>query len=100
MVIKDAAYASWWDNLTKSDWYKALNKDQKDNLIGLRVRWQWPQTHIDQAPHTREFRIYYQDGALNTVLGNTLTVTSAGNNESIVTTDIPLSEAPHRFAGA
>jgi hypothetical protein len=100
MIVKDAAYADWWSRLTNSTWYKALSEDQKKNLIGLRVRWQWPQTHIDQAPHTREFRIYYQDGSLNAVLGNTLTVTPASATESTVATNIPNNEPANRYAGA
>ncbi len=99
-VIRDATYSDWWNILTRSDWYKALTEVQKNNLIGLRVRWQWPQTHIDQSPHTREFRIYYQDGSLNAVLGNTTTVTAASTTESTVTTDIQNGEPANSYLGA
>ncbi len=88
-TLKDAAYTQWWDRLTAA----------QKNMIGLRVRWQWPQTHMDQAPHTREFRIYYQPGSLNAVLGNTQTV-AANSFESEVTTDIPNTEPANTFAGA
>ena len=90
-VIKDAAYSQWFDKLTET---------QKKNLIGLRVRWQWPQTHMDQTPHTREFRIYYQSGSLNAVLGNTQEVVAASALESVVTTDIPNNELADRYVGA
>jgi hypothetical protein len=100
MVIKDAAFADWWDRLNRQTWYQALNDDQKKNLIALRVRWQWPQTHIDQAPHTREFRIYYQDGSLNALLGNTVSVFAASATESIVTTDIQKNEDAGSYVGA
>jgi hypothetical protein len=100
MVIKDAALADWLDRLNRQLWYQALNEDQKKNLIGLRVRWQWPQASIDQAPHTREFRIYYQDGSLNALLGNTTAVTAASNTKSIVTTDIDHHADPGSYTGA
>jgi hypothetical protein len=99
-VMKDAAFADWWDNLNRQTWYQALSDEQKKNLIGLRVRWQWPQSHIDQAPHTREFRIYYQDGSLNALLGDTKSVSAASPTESIVTTNIPNKEAAGRYVGA
>ena len=98
-VIKDAVYSQWWSRLNNSSWYKNLSELQKKNLIGLRVRWQWPQTHMDQAPHTREFRIYYQPGSLNALLGNTQTVSAAGNSESDVTTDIPNTAPADSYVG-
>lgn len=97
-VVKDSGYNEWWTNLNKAEWYKALSDSQKLNLIGFRVRWQWPQTHIDQAPHTREFRIYYQPGTLNARLGKTKTVVDEGT-ESIVTTDIPNTEEAGSYIG-
>jgi len=99
-VIKDAAYIDWWTRLNGQLWYQQLSDVQKKNLIGLRVRWQWPQSYIDQAPHTREFRIYYQNGSLNALLGNTLSVTAASATESIVTTDIANTEQADRYVGA
>lgn len=89
-VLKDAAYNNWWSKLT----------DAQKKMIGLRVRWQWPQSHMDQAPHTREFRIYYQPGNLNAVLGNTQTVVAAGAAESDVTTDIPNAASANSYVGA
>lgn len=99
-VLKDSAYNQWWTRLTSSAWYQALTETQKKNLIGLRVRWQWPQSHIDQAPHTREFRLYYQPGSLNAVLGNTQSVSVANLEESNVTTDIPNTQPANSYAGA
>lgn len=89
-VLKDAAYNNWWTKLT----------DAQKKLIGLRVRWQWPQSHMDQAPHTREFRIYYQPGNLNAILGNTQTVIAASNTESDVTTDIFNTAPANSYVGA
>jgi hypothetical protein len=100
MVIKDAAYIDWWGRLNGQLWYQQLSEVQKKNLIGLRVRWQWPQSHIDQAPHTREFRIYYQNGSLNALLGNIKSVSPASAKESIVTTDISNKESAGRYVGA
>ena len=98
-VIKDAVYTQWWTRLNNASWYQSLSEHEKKNLIGLRVRWQWPQSHMEQAPHTREFRIYYQDGSLNAVLGNTKTVTPAGSSESDVATDIPNTGPVDGYAG-
>ena len=58
-VVKDAAYCAWFDFLTKSQWYQALLPVEQRNLIGLRVRWQWSEAHMRQAPDVREFRVYY-----------------------------------------
>jgi len=99
-VIRDSVYNDWWTRLNNANWYNALTEAQKKNLLGLRVRWQWPQANIDQAPHTREFRIYYQPGTLNALLGNTETVTPAGSTESDVTTDIPNNAPADSYVGA
>ena len=98
-VIQDSVYNDWWTRLNNANWYKDLTEAQKKNVIGLRVRWQWPQTQMDQAPHTREFRIYYQPGTLNALLGNTQTVVPAGT-ESDVTTDIPNTASEDSYVGA
>ena len=86
-LIKDAAYTAWG------------NKLQNKNVIGLRVRWSWPETHRVQAPHTREFRIYYEPGHLNALLGNTRAVVAASDTESDVTTDIPNSAPAESYIG-
>lgn len=88
-VVRDAAFMAWWNELTNTAWYRALSDAQKKNLIGLRVRWLWSDADMIQAPNTREFRIYYQPGQLNALLGNTRAVTDSGTGESDVTTDIP-----------
>ena len=98
-VIKDEVYTQWWTRLNNASWYQSLTELEKKNLIGLRVRWQWPQSHMEQAPHTREFRIYCQDGSLNAVLGNTQTVVPVGSSESDVTTDIPNTGPVDSYAG-
>lgn len=63
--VKDASYTNWWNKLVATSWYQALREDEKNELIGLRVRWRWPDSFQNQAPDTREFRIYYQSGSLN-----------------------------------
>ena len=98
-VLNDAAYMGWWNELTNATWYRALTEAQKKNLIGLRVRWLWPDAHMIQAPNTREFRIYYQPGQLNALLGNTTSVTAAGTGESDVTTDIANTQPAGSYVG-
>jgi hypothetical protein len=93
-VLKDNAYNTWWTSLTVSSWYQALTQQQKQNLIGLRVRWLWTHAHMRQAPDTREFRIYYHPDPVNALLGKILSVTSANAKESDVTTTITLPNPP------
>jgi hypothetical protein len=87
-LIRDAAYTTWWNGV------------QNKTIIGLRVRWAWPGSHQAQAPRTREFRIYYQAGHLNALLGNTRAVVAASNTESDVTTDIPNTAPADSYVGA
>src|SRR6185436_6300100 len=53
-IKKDAAYNSW---------FTSLDASVKQTLIGLRVSWIWTPAHQQQAPDTREFRIYFHPGA-------------------------------------
>ena len=76
-----------------------LSAAEKTSVVGLRVRWRWTAAHMRQAPDTQEFRIYYQDGRLNTLLGSTAAVTAAGATESFVETDIPNAGAADAVAG-
>lgn len=103
LVLKDDAYNSWWNSLTNSEWYQdplETPEEERNNLIGLRVSWLWTASHIAQAPNTREFRIYYQPGQLNALLGRTGAVTTASATESRVDTDIPNNRQADAYVGA
>lgn len=89
-LFKDQRYADW-------------RAKAGELRVGLRVRWRWTQVQQLQAPDTREFRIYYQSGRWNAVLGKTETVTAASPAspvESDVTLDFADSHAPGTYAGA
>jgi hypothetical protein len=49
-VIQDAAYNAW-------------RTPARANIIGLRVRWLWTGKQMQQAPDTKEFRIYLKAGS-------------------------------------
>jgi hypothetical protein len=98
-VAKDAAYNTWWAALTAAPWYQALSEAQKQDLIGLRVRWQWPEAYMRQAPDTREFRIYYHPGQMNALVGRTAQITPAGATDTEVDTDIPNAHPADTFVG-
>lgn len=87
---KDAPYAAW---------FASLSTAEQVSVIGLRVRWNWTQAHMRQAPDTKEFRIYYQSGRLNSRLGQTTSVSAAGSTESLVQTGIPNSNPADALAG-
>ena len=53
-----------------------------------------------EAPDTREFRIYFNPGQLNALLGHTLSVTAVSEIESEIETDIPDIHPANSFAGA
>lgn len=93
-VLMDAAYTSWWNALTASQWYeKELTKEQKEELIGLRVRWRWTHVHAQQAPDTHEFRIYFHPDHMNVLVGKIVSVTAVSAKESDVeiSTNTPLA---------
>lgn len=85
-VLEDAPYTKW-------------RNDNGDHLVGLRVRWRWTLLQQIQAPDTREFRIYYQPGRWNALLGTIVKVTAASDTESDVELDLASSHAPGTFAG-
>ncbi len=53
-LVRDQSY---------SDWYSTLDPQEQDSVVGLRVRWLWTDSHMRQAPDTREFRVYFQMGS-------------------------------------
>lgn len=73
-VLQDGPYTTW----------RAANL----GVVGLRVSWRWTLAHMNQAPDTREFRLYYQPGRLNVLQGNVLSVAAASPTESDVVTDL------------
>jgi hypothetical protein len=87
-VQRDVAYNTWFDTLSASE---------KTSVVGLRVCWNWTEAHMRQAPDTKEFRIYYQGGRLNTLLGQTTVVTAVSATESFIQTDIPNANADGTF---
>jgi hypothetical protein len=89
-LLQDAAYNNWRQGLAPGE----------QNLLGLRVKWLWTQAQMDQAPNTREFRIYYQPGRLNSVPGNITTVATASATESTINTDIANTYATDEYVGA
>ncbi|HWN43314.1 MAG TPA: fibronectin type III domain-containing protein [Thermoanaerobaculia bacterium] len=54
-VLQDEAYTKW--------------RDAHKDVVGLRVSWRWTLAHMNQAPDTREFRLYYLPGRLNELPG-------------------------------
>jgi hypothetical protein len=88
-VLKDLSYTTWQNSLISSDWYQGLTAEQRSNLIGLRVSWEWRYHQMRQAPDTREFRIYYQPDQLNAkTTGRTIRVSLISNSQAEVETDI------------
>src|SRR6185503_4891210 len=53
-LLRDDAY---------NHWYNSLDSVVRETLIGLRVGWRWTPAHQQQAPDTKEFRIYFHPGA-------------------------------------
>jgi hypothetical protein len=86
-VLKDDSYDTW------------RNKEENKEALGLRVSWLWTPAHMQQAPDTREFRIYYQPQQMNSISGRTLTVTNISITESLVETDIPNSKQANAYVG-
>lgn len=80
-------------------WFNSLSAAERTSVIGLRVRWSWTTAHMRQAPDTKEFRVYFQGGRLNTLLGRTAAVTAASATETFVQTDIPNGAAADALAG-
>ncbi len=86
-LIVDTPYETWRATVSK-------------DLVGLRVRWRWTYLQQLQAPDTREFRIYYQPGRWNALLGRVVSVTAAAADQSDVTLDLADAHAADAFAGA
>ncbi|HEX7185097.1 MAG TPA: hypothetical protein VF756_24930 [Thermoanaerobaculia bacterium] len=85
-VLADAPYTTW--------------RDDHPDLVGLRVRWRWTYLQQLQAPDTREFRIYYQPGRWNALLGRIVKVVAASATESDVALDFADSNEPGKLTGA
>lgn len=90
-VMQDTAYVAWRGS---------LNPEDRNTLVGLRVRWIWTVGHMAQAPDTREFRIYYQPGRINALLGNILSVSMISLEESEVTVEISNGHPARAYVGA
>jgi hypothetical protein len=89
-VQRDAAYA---------EWFASLSSTEQTSVVGLRVHWNWTQAHMQQAPDTKEFRIYSQGGRVNSLAGRTTAVSAATADESSLQTDIPNPHPAGAFAG-
>lgn len=50
---RDGAHGAWWASLSPAE---------REETIGLRIRWQWTIAQRRQAPDASEFRIYYAAG--------------------------------------
>ncbi|MDQ0078268.1 hypothetical protein [Arthrobacter oryzae] len=86
LVVADAAYTAW----------RAGNA----GVVGLRVRWVWPESLSVQAPDAREFRVYLQPGRLNALTGRTVEVTPiTGTDRCTVQTDIDADRPADAYAG-
>ena len=89
-VLADAAWQSWRASLSAAE---------RDNVVGLRVRWRWGTAQQRQAPDTREFRVYVEPALANTLRGRVTGVTAASATESLVATDIASTQGSDAFAG-
>ncbi|MEA2602071.1 MAG: hypothetical protein QOF89_3063 [Acidobacteriota bacterium] len=85
-LIADQPYKSWRATVTP-------------DLVGLRVNWRWTYLQQLQAADTREFRLYYQPGRWNALLGKIVKVTAAAADQSDVDLDLADAHAADVFAG-
>ncbi len=88
-LVRDTAYSAWQASLTAGE---------RESLVGLRLRWQWTFSHMQQAPDAKEFRVYYQPGRINALLGRITAVTPSGSSQSSVETDIPNTQPANAYA--
>lgn len=89
-VLHDAAWQAWRASLTAAE---------RASLVGLRVRWRWNVAQQEQAPDTREFRVYYQDGPVNAWRGEVTSVASGSATESDVLTTIANTRGANAYVG-
>jgi hypothetical protein len=59
-LLRDAAYNTWWTAI-ESAWWNQPRTD-RDNVLPIRVSWDWTAAQMMQAPDTKEFRIYFNPG--------------------------------------
>jgi len=90
-VVRDAAYQRW---------IGSFPGDLRDAVVGLRVRWRWTPSQMQQAPDLREFRLYLEPGPMNTRMGRIRHVKDSGAGGSWVETDIEHTESDQAFVGA
>jgi hypothetical protein len=88
-LLHDGAYQTWFAAMSSAEQAE----------IGLRVRWQWTWANQRQAPDTREFRMYFNPGRFNALVGDVTAVTAAAAGVSQVTTDIANTHAADAYAG-
>ncbi len=81
-------------NSALTTWRNALPEDQRDTLLGLRVRWRWTQGQMQQAPDTTHFQICYHPHRLNFLMGRIVQVDADGSDHVFITTDITISASP------
>lgn len=89
-TVRDDVYTKWFTH---------LSPDEQENLIGLRVRWQWTQPLARQAPDAREFRVYLASGSMNSVYGKLAAVSPASPTETSVETNIQNALPSDSYAG-
>lgn len=90
-VLRDDAYQAWFDSLGPAE---------HQSVVGLRVRWQWTADQMRQAPDAAEFRIYFQPGRTNVLLGNISAVAAPSATETEVTTNIVTAMVNDALIGA
>ena len=91
-MVKDQAYKNWQSGLTDQE---------KQQVIGLRVKWRWPEkTHRSAAPDVEEFRVYLHDGLFNTRFGVVTKVKKARSGTTYISTDLTSAEDDDAYQGA
>ena len=90
-VLRDARYLSW---------RATLPEDQRDAVVGLRVRWTWSDVEMAAAPDTREFRIYLRANRFNTFSGRVVSTVASSPGRTLVETNLVREVDRDAFRGA
>jgi hypothetical protein len=97
-VQRDAAWHAWQAGLEASPWYAALDEEERQNLVGLRVRWLWTLYHMRQAPDVHAFRIHYDPDSFIRLEGKVASALE-GVNTIQVNSDIDGAYPANHFQG-